>query len=177
VVKLERKIKTLTISTVLVLAVLSGLAVMAYANRGTDGTNAMMAYATGAADDTSAATNVTWNYGRYCGGMQAFFGMQTHGRGGGGFITVSQEFKDNVINITESDSDVQKLLADGYNITEVRPIINATVEADGTVSMKATSAIVTLVQNTTGRATVWVNVEQAKVTRIEILSITTIEKP
>jgi hypothetical protein len=58
----------------------------------------------------------------------------------------------------------------------VRPIINVTVEADGTVTMKATNAKVTLSQNTTGRATAWVDVEQAKVTRMEILSITVIDK-
>jgi hypothetical protein len=43
--------------------------------------------------------------------------------------------------------------------------------------MKATNAIVTLAMNTTGRALVWVNVEQAKVTRIEIVTMTVIEKP
>lgn len=162
-IELEKRIKILMISTVLVLAALSGVAAMVYAN--------------GIANDTSAATNVARNYGDYYGGMPAFFGRQACGRGRGEFITVSQEFKDNVINITESDPDVQKLLAEGYNVTGVRPIINATVQADGTVSMKATSAIVTLLQNTTGRATVWVDMEQSKVTRIEILTITVIEKP
>jgi hypothetical protein len=59
----------------------------------------------------------------------------------------------------------------------MRPLISATVQADGTITMKATNAIVSLAQNATGRALVWVNVEQAKVTRIEILNMTMIEKP
>jgi len=72
---------------------------------------------------------------------------------------------------------VQNLLADGYNITDVRPIINTVVEADGTVTMKATTARVMLSQNTTGRAFVTVNVEEGKVMEIVILTRTVIEKP
>jgi hypothetical protein len=43
--------------------------------------------------------------------------------------------------------------------------------------MKATSAIVMLEKGTTGHASVWVNVDEAKVTRIVILTRTVIEKP
>jgi hypothetical protein len=161
---MERKIKILMISTVLVLAALSGIAVMAYAN--------------GVTNDRGTAANVTCNCdGQYYAGRHAFFARQAFGYGHAGSVAVSQEFRDNVVNITESDPDVQKLLADGYNITGVRPIVNATVEADGTVTMKATSAIVMLCQNTTGRASVWVNLEEGKVTRIVILTRTVIEKP
>jgi len=157
VIETERKTKTLMISAMLVLAILSGIAVMAYAN--------------GFANDTSTAANFMCDYGgRHHGGMGAF------GWGRGVFINVSQEFKDNVINIAKSDSDVQSLLNDGYNITDVRPIINAMVEVDGTVTLKATNAIVMLSKDTTGRATVWVSIEEAKVTRIEILTRTVIEK-
>jgi len=59
----------------------------------------------------------------------------------------------------------------------VRPIIKAIVEADGDVVMKVTTAIVMLRKDTTGSASVWVNVEEGKVTRIEILTRTVIEKP
>lgn len=153
------------ISTVLVLAVLSGIALMAYAN------------ANGVTNDTGTITNVTSYYDQYDNGTRPFFGRHGFGgRCGGGSITVSQEYKDTVLNIAESDSDVQNLLADGYNITGIRPTINTVVGADGTVTMKATTAIVSLQQGTTGRASVWVDVEQAKVTRIEILTITVIEK-
>jgi len=98
------------------------------------------------------------------------------GRGGFGFIEVSDEFKENVINIAKSDQDVQALLTDGYNITQVRPIIKTVVEADGTVATKATSAIVMLEKDTTNRATAWVDLEEAKVTEIVILTRTVIDK-
>jgi len=171
VIEIERRIKTLAVSAVVALAVLSGIAVIAYAN--------------GVTNDTSATPSPMWYYRDLCcnstypsfGGR----GFGGHGfRGGrgmlGGHITVSEEYKDNVLNITESDTDVQALLTEGYNITGVRPIISTTVEADGTVAMKATTAVVSLQKDTTGRAIVWVDVEQAKVTRIEILTITVIEK-
>jgi hypothetical protein len=168
VIEIERKIKILMISTVLVLAVLSGIALLAYAN------------ANGATNDTSTTNNGPWYYsGQYCNVTRPFFGQHAFAGGWGGFggrfINVSQEYKDNVINIIESNSTVKNLLNEGYNITGVRPIISATVEADGTVTMKATTAIVSLKQGTTGRALVWVDIEQAKVTRIEILTRTVIE--
>jgi hypothetical protein len=157
----ERKVKLLMLSIVLILAILSGVAAMVYAN--------------GVANGTSTESGIMLNYGGCPGGGNGF-GRRGFGWGGGS-ITVSQEYKDKVINIAQNDSDVQKLLADGYNITDVRPIINTIVEADGTVTMKATTAIVTLCQNTTGRAFVTVNVEEGKVTEIVILTRTVIEKP
>ena len=164
---MERRTKTLMISTVLILAALSGIVLMAYAN--------------GATSDTTATTTMTdapYICGfRGFGGGDGFGRRGGHGWGHGGFINVSEEYKENVISIAENDSDVQELLADGYNITDVRPIISTVVEADGNVTIKATTAIVTLCQNSTGRASVWVDLQQAKVTRIEILTMTVIEKP
>jgi len=135
-----------------------------------------MVYANGVTNGTSTETepDIMPNYGACPGGRG--FGRRGFGWGGG-HITVSQEYKDTVINIAQNDSDVQNLLADGYNITDVRPIISTVVEADGTVTMKATTAIVMLSQNTTGRAFVTVNVEEGKVTEIVILTRTVIEKP
>jgi hypothetical protein len=160
VIWLERKVKILTLSTVLILTVLSGIALMVYAN--------------GAANGTSTETGIMLNDGG-CPGGGCGFGRQGF-RWGGGPITVSEEYKDNVIGIAQNDSDVQNLLAEGYNITDVRPIISTVVEADGTVIMKATTAIVMLSQNTTGRAFVTVNVDEEKVTQIVILTRTVIEK-
>ena len=170
---LERKTKILLISTALLVAILSGVAALAYAN------------------STNSDTNTTTTTPQFMGNGPLMGGF---GHGGGrGFgcgdnpwmtITVSQAFKDNVINIAKNDTDVQNLLNQGYNITNVKPLINATVEADGTVTMKATSAVLTLLQtetttgNTTvtGRALVWVNIDQAKVTRIVTMTRTVIEK-
>jgi len=107
-----------------------------------------------------------------CGGPRG----RMRGGGGFGFIEVSDEFKENVINIAKADSDVQSLLSDGYNITQVRPIIKTVVEADGTVVTKATSAIVMLEKDTTSHATALVDIEEAKVTQIVILTRTVIDK-
>ncbi len=107
-----------------------------------------------------------------CGGPHGRMG----GHGGFGFIEVSDEFKENVLSIANADSDVQALLADGYNITQVGPIIKSVVEADGTVVTKATSAIVMLEKDTTSRATALVDIEEAKVTEIVILTRTVIDK-
>lgn len=165
-------------STVLALAILAGIGVITYANKGTAEANSTAVLANDVLNDTNIVGDNMCDFGgHHRGGMGGFFAGEVDGGGRSGFVTVSQEFKDNVINITESDQDVQKLLSDGYNITGVRPIINAVVQADGSVTVKATMAIVTMAQNTTGRATVWVDMEQAKVTRIEIMSITVIEKP
>lgn len=98
------------------------------------------------------------------------------GRAGHGFVEVSEEFEENVLNIAESDQDVQNLLNDGYNITGVRSIIKTAVEADGSVETKATDAIVILEKDETGHAAVWVDLEEAKVTEIVILTRTVIKK-
>jgi hypothetical protein len=100
-----------------------------------------------------------------------------HGSGGFGPVEVNAEFVQNVTNIAKSDADVQNLLADGYNITLVRPVIKSVVDAEGYVTTKATSAIVILQKDTSGYASVSVNLEEGKVTRIVILTRTVIEKP
>jgi hypothetical protein len=116
-----------------------------------------------------------------CGGM----GFGRHGFGGGpggafggfGPVEVSAEFVQNVTNIAKSDADVQNLLAEGYNITSVRPVIKSVVDANGYVTTKATGAIVMLQKDTSGYASVFVNLEEGKVTRIVISTRTMIEKP
>jgi len=118
-----------------------------------------------------------WFNGRMPWGACGQLGGWGHGGGRYGFIEVSEEYKENVINIAKSDKDMQNLLNGGYNITGVRPIITTKVDAKGNVVMKATSAIVMLQKDTTGNASVWVNVEEGKVTRIVILTRTVIEKP
>jgi hypothetical protein len=177
VIELERKIKIMMVSALLVLAaILSGVVVYAYANSGVN--------------VTTPSSNVMWYYNSTYNGTfpcpQPFFGRQCRDMGGfggfGGSLNVSQAFEDNVINIAKDNTDVQNLIASGYNVTRVRPIITGAVEADGTVTLKATSAIITLTQSTTsqnttstGRALVWVNVEQAKVTKIVTTNRTVIE--
>jgi hypothetical protein len=114
------------------------------------------------------------------GGGPMGFGM--HGRGfggmGGGFgrIEVSDEYTTAVTTIAKSDTDVQNLLADGYNVTRVMPIVKTVIDAQGNVATKATNATVVLVKDTTGYAFVSVDLVQNKVTQIVSYTKTVIQK-
>lgn len=150
------------LTTVAAVAIMSGIILAAYsANNSTDTSNDYPQW---------------MNEGMMPGIRDGPRGMMG-GRGGcSGLVEVSAEYEANVLNIARNDTDVQALLNEGYNITQVRPIIKTVVESDGTVVTKATSAIVMLVKDTTSRAAVTVDVDQAKVTRIVILTKTVIEK-
>jgi hypothetical protein len=103
-------------------------------------------------------------------------GPSCRGLGSPGFgspISVSEEFKENVMNIAKSDQDVQNLLNAGYENTNIQPVIKATVQGNGDVDIKATGAIVTL-RNNENRALVQVDLVAGKVTRI--VQRTVIEK-
>jgi hypothetical protein len=147
---------------------------------------------TAQAADTNTATNentlntATVTGDANCSGVLdgGFGGMGFGGHRGGpmgvfggfGAIEVSTEFQQKVTDIVKNDSDVQNLIADGYNVTAIRPIIKTVVNADGSVTTKAISAIVMLQKDTSGRALVSVDIENAKVTRIVILTRTVIDK-
>ena len=103
-------------------------------------------------------------------------GRMRGGMGCNGFVEVSAEYNQTVVTIVENDTDVQNLLSQGYSISDVRPIIKSLVQADGTVGTKATSAIVNLTKDTTGAASVWVDVTAGKVIKIVILTRTIIDK-
>ena len=96
-------------------------------------------------------------------------------KGFGPMISVSEEFKDNVMNIAESDPDVQNLLDAGYENMCVKPIIEATVQGNGDVTIKATGAIVTL-RRDWSRAFVQVDLEAGKVIKIVTIEMTVIKK-
>ena len=93
-----------------------------------------------------------------------------------GAIEVSSEYTATVNTILDSDTDVQNLIAEGYNVTSIRPIIKSAIEVDGTLTTKATTAIVTLQNGTSGHATVNVDITEAKVTQIVIYTRTVIDK-
>jgi hypothetical protein len=81
-------------------------------------------------------------------------------------IVVSDEFKQKVVSILGSDSDTASLLSQEYNITHIKPVITMIVSGDGTVTFKATKAIVELCNGKGGRAVVYVDVEGGKVLAI-----------
>ena len=118
-------------------------------------------------DETTLPANATFGRGPRMG----------QGRcGPGQLIEVSEEFRTNVVNIVENDEDVQKLLGEGYNVTNVRPILSSIVAGNGDVTTKATDAIVIMQKDSTGRASVLVDLVEGKVTRIVIETRTVIEK-
>jgi hypothetical protein len=164
------------LSVVAVAALISGILLTAQATETSTTTDTITTTAT-----TTNATTTTdadsicpsgWNFNHMGFGRHGFGGF-----GGFGQIQVSSEFEQNVTNIAKNDTDVQNLIADGYNVTSVKPIITTVIDANGNVVTKATSATLTLQKDTTGYATVWVDLEQAKVTRIVIQTRTVIEKP
>ena len=94
-----------------------------------------------------------------------------------GRVEVTEEFKANAITIAESDTDVQRLLTDGYSIITVRPIIKSLVDANGDVTSKATHAIVILKnEDAKSFATVWVDLNAARVIKIVTFTRTVIDK-
>ncbi len=99
----------------------------------------------------------------------------------GGFraVEVSEEFEQKVTSIAESDTDVQDLLTEGYNITAIRPIIKRVVDADGYLTTKTTNAIVVLHKDTSeasGRAIVSVDMDSEMVTKVVVITRTVIDK-
>ncbi|MCW4046753.1 MAG: hypothetical protein NWE99_04215 [Candidatus Bathyarchaeota archaeon] len=162
-----------------VAALIGGVLLTAHAAENANTTDASTAVtATDTTPDTTIATDAEsvcssgWNFNHMGFGRHGFGAF-----GGFGQIQVSTEFEQNVTDIAKNDADVQNLLADGYNVTAVRPIITTVIDANGNVVTKATSAILMLQKDTTGRATVLVDLEQAKVTQIVIETRTVIEKP
>jgi hypothetical protein len=143
-----------------------------------------------AADTNSTATTTTISEipgvgdAQFGPGMMQGFGGGPggHGGSGGGFmggmqgIEVSSEYTANVNAILNSDTDVQNLISQGYNVTAMNPIIKYVVAGDGTITMKATSAEVLLQNGTSGMAIANVDVANATVTRLVVFSQTVIDK-
>jgi hypothetical protein len=113
--------------------------------------------------------------GRMFGGPRGEIGILSQGLGQG-YIEVSQEYNDTVTGIVEADSDVQNLLSSGYNITAIMPIYTRTLDGNGTVTTQANTVIVLLQNGTSGHSIVNVDITSNKVTRIETVTRTIIDK-
>ncbi len=129
--------------------------------------------------NTSAADLPVFGFGK---GMM--MGEEFGGRPGrhGGFggsmnnIAVSTEYNQTVNNILANDTDVQKLISEGYNVTAIRPKLTSLIAADGTLTTKASTAVVALQNGTSGFATAKVDITNSKVTEIIIVTRTVIDK-
>ncbi|MEM0453247.1 MAG: hypothetical protein QXO98_01110 [Sulfolobales archaeon] len=81
-------------------------------------------------------------------------------------VELSEEFKNRVIDILESDENTSKLLSDGYNVTLLRPIIKLVVQGDGSVALKVVEVQVTLYKKGEGVVHVLVDYDDGKVIKI-----------
>jgi hypothetical protein len=91
-------------------------------------------------------------------------------------IEVSEEYRSRVLGILSEDKDAAKLISEGYNVTAVKPIVKVYVAADGSVTLRASQAMVTLVKKGEGVAVALVDLEQGKVVKLVVYSKTVIEK-
>jgi len=153
-------------------AIFGGLAMTAFAAE----TETTDTSTTDAADAESQTENLqSWGMAEMMMGDQGF--RRGHGGSGGMCnIEVSSEYTATVNAILDSDTDVQNLIAEGYNVTSIKPVIKNVIEADGTLATKATTAMVTLQNGTAGYATASVNITDAQVTQIVIVTRTVIDK-
>jgi hypothetical protein len=181
----NRKIMALTLLTLVAFAaVMGGFLLTTQATDTNDTTETTAENTTAVTTDDSYGVVPDWNVGGMGFGGIGFGGGPGHRHRGGfggfglGFISVevSAEFEEKVINIAKSDTDVQQLLDEGYNVTRVMPIVKTIIDGDGNVVTKATNATVMLEKDTTGRAIVSVDLEQEQVTQIIILTRTVIDK-
>ncbi len=176
--------KTLALTLVLVTisaAVLAGLAATTFAAETNPNTNTTTTSSTSDASATSVSGNTASSPFEGPGMMvmdRGFLGGRGHGRFGGQMenIVISSAFNQTINNILGNDTDVQKLVSQGYNMTAIRPVITTTIAGDGTLTTKATSATLAMQNGTTGYAIVKIDVTNAKVTQIVIYTRTVIDK-
>jgi hypothetical protein len=178
---MDRKIKILAIVSIAVVLVTIATSLVLAEQLTTANTPTQVASDATAPSPTLLAVNATDNWG-FCGngpmgfagprGMFRGFGGPGGMMGGFGPVQVSSDFTQNVTNIVQNDSDVKNLLAQGYNITAIRPVISTVINGNGNVVTSATTANVIL-RSTTGRALLVVDLTQAKVTKI-VTTVTTV---
>jgi len=129
---------------------------------------------------TTSTTNTTNQpfFGEF---MERGFGGFKGGPRGHGFgdlmrgIEISSAYTAKVNNILGNDTDAANLIAQGYNVTRIMPIIKTVVDGNGTVTTQATNATVLMV-GTSGYATVNVDISNSKVTQISTITRTVINK-
>ena len=100
------------------------------------------------------------------------------GRGiGAPKLELSEGFKERVIEIAESDGDVQSLLSEGYNVTAIKPIhVKMTVQEDGQVVAEVDRVLLILTKDKYNRAIVVIDFKAEEVMKIIIVNVTMINK-
>ena len=177
---MKTQAKALALLAVVAIAAVSGSLIFAMQSTAKADNNTAVA---SDSETTPVAVSQPDNNFTLNGGFMGFrgHGMMDRGFGGRalgrmGPIQVSADFMANITSIAKSDSDVQNLLNQGYNITSVRPIISTIIDGSGNVVTKASTANLMLQGNNGSRSFVVVDLTQAKVTKIVTITVIEINK-
>ena len=179
--------KTVALALLLITAcaaIIGGFVMTAHATDTNSSTSSNTSSTTAVTLDSNATNPQQWGMIGMNSGDHGFGGAMGPGMGHGGFmggmnvnnLEVSSEYTANVTAIINADTDIAKLIAEGYNVTSINPIVKDVIQDDGTIATQANTAIVTLQNGTSGYATANVDLSQAKVTQIVILTRTVIDK-
>ena len=183
--------KTLALSLILLTALsitVGALLITATASATTTDSNSTST--TGTSTTTSPAlpdANQTMGMPPFMMNDQGFGGQQFGGRCGHGRtpmddmmgtqnLEISSAYNSTIYSILTNDTDVAKLIAQGYNVTAIQPILHSIIGANGTVTTQASTANVLLQNGTAGFAAVKVDIANNKVTEIVIMTRTVITK-
>ncbi len=177
--------KTVALALLLITAcaaIIGGFVMTAHASDTNSTTTSSTNSTTGAISDSNATNPQLWGMSGISPGDQGFDGAMGQGMSHGGFmggmnnLEVTSEYTANVTAVLNADTDIANLIAQGYNVTSINPIVKDVIQGDGTIATQATTAIVTLQNGTSSYATANVDLSQAKVTQIVIITRTVIDK-
>jgi hypothetical protein len=177
--------KTVALALLLIAAcaaIIGGFVMTAHATDTNSTTTSSTSSGAAVTSDSNATNQQLWEMNGMSPGDQGFGGTMGLGMGHGGFMSgvnnleVSSEYTANVTAVLNADTDIANLIAEGYNVTSINPLVKNVIEGDGTIATQATTAVVTLQNGTSGYATANVDLSQAKVTQIVILTRTVIDK-
>jgi hypothetical protein len=181
---MNKKAMTLTLLTVVAFAAVIGAYVMTA--QATD-TNSKTSDATATATpsgslfdsgfDGGMVMNVQGSGGGFGGGRsERGSGDMARFGGMGSSFQLSADFNATINGILNIDTDVKNLISQGYNVTYINPLIQNVIGGDGLVTTQATRATVLMQNGTSGYAAVNVDITNAKVTQIVIVTRTVIDK-
>lgn len=92
-------------------------------------------------------------------------------------IELSEGFREKVLKIASNDADVQNLLSEGYDVSDIKVIhMKLTVQENGQISVESDKVLIILTKGESGRAFVEIDLKAEKVTKITIVNITVIDK-
>ncbi len=92
-------------------------------------------------------------------------------------IELSEGFRERILKIASSDTDVKNLLSEGYNVSDVKVIhMKFTVQENGQIIMESDKVLLTLINGEGSRAFVEIDLKAEKVTKITIVNMAVINK-